>query len=93
MLFGAGGYIMYSDNELCERITALYPDIGECGIDIKVDYDESQKAWLVHLKKDSHTLNHFLEMIDADKCMEGKQCVALGLEIAQLKKNIEGKQF
>jgi len=84
---------MYSDNELCERITALYPDIGECGIDIKVDYDESQKAWLVHLKKDSHTLNHFLEMIDADKCMEGKQCVALGLEIAQLKKNIEGKQF
>jgi len=84
---------MYSDNELCERITALYPDIGECGIDIKVDYDESQKAWLVHLKKDSHTLNHFLEMIDADKCMEGKQCVALGLEIAQLKNNIEGKQF
>jgi len=84
---------MYSDNELCERITALYPDIGECGIDIKVDYDESQKAWLVHLKKGSHSLNHFLEMLDADKCMEGKQCVALGLEIAQLKKNIEGKQF
>ena len=84
---------MYSENELCERITALYPDIGECGIDIKVDYDESQKAWLVHLKKGSHSLNHFLEMIDADKCMEGKQCVSLGLEIAQLKKNIEGKQF
>jgi len=25
--------------------------------------------------------------------MDGKQCVSLGLEIAQLKKNIEGQQY
>jgi len=25
--------------------------------------------------------------------MEGKQCVALGIEIAQLAKNIKGEQF
>jgi hypothetical protein len=30
---------------------------------------------------------------DADACMEGKQCVSLGLEIAQLKKNIAGEQY
>jgi hypothetical protein len=32
-------------------------------------------------------------MLDAERCMEGKQCVSLGLEIAQLRKNLEGKQF
>jgi hypothetical protein len=34
-------------------------------------------------------LKHFLEQADADLCMEGKQCVSLGLEIAQLKDNIK----
>jgi len=84
---------MYSKMELCERITSLYPDIGECGIDIDVTYNEAEKSWVVHLEKGTHSLDHFLEMLDADKCMEGKQCVALGLDIAQLRKNIEGKQF
>ncbi|MDO5675056.1 MAG: hypothetical protein Q4G66_09095 [bacterium] len=83
----------YDKKELCDKILSLYPDIGACGLDISVDYDQAQKAWLVHLKKDDHELKHFLEQPDADKCMEGTQCVALGLEIAQLKKNIEGKQF
>lgn len=84
---------MYSENQLCERITAIYPDIGKCGIDINVTYNQPEKAWVVHLEKGSHSLDHFLEMMDADKCMEGTQCVALGLEIAQLRKNVEGKQF
>jgi hypothetical protein len=43
----------------------------------------------VDLKKDRHQLKHFLEQADADLCMEGKQCVSLGLEIAQLKDNIK----
>jgi len=84
---------MYDHRELCEKITALYPEIGECGIDIDVDFDSSKNTWVVHLKKGTHALNHFLEVPDADYCMEGKQCIALGLEIAQLRKNIEGQQF
>jgi len=52
---------MYDKNELCKKITALYPDIGECGIDVSVEYDEEQKAWVVDLKKDHHELRTFLE--------------------------------
>ncbi len=84
---------MHDKKELCEKITTLYPEIGVCGIDIDVDYDKKNKAWAVNLKKDDHELKHYLEVPDADNCMDGKQCVSLGLEIAQLKKNIEGKQF
>lgn len=84
---------MYADRELCEKITSLYPDVGTCGVDIDVTYDEKQQTWLVHLEKDSHKLDHYLEMTDADQCMDGKQCVSLGLEIAQLKKNIMGDGF
>jgi hypothetical protein len=84
---------MLNREELCEKITGLYPEIGECGIDIDVNHDKEKKVWIVDLKKDGHELKHHLEYTDADVCMEGKQCVSLGLEIAQLKKNIEGNQF
>lgn len=84
---------MHSNEELCQKISALYPDIGACGIDITVQYDQGKKVWVVDLKKGSHELKHYLEIPDANACMEGKQCVALGLEIAQLKKNIMGNQY
>lgn len=84
---------MLDKKELCDKIQQLYPDIGECGIDLTVDYDRRQNAWVVDLKKDNHELKHFLENPDAKACMSGKLCVALGLEIAQLLKNIKGRQF
>jgi hypothetical protein len=84
---------MLDKKELCDKILQLYPDIGQCGIDLTVDYDKHQNAWVVNLKKDKKELKHFLDNPDADACMEGKQCVALGLEIAQLVKNIKGSQF
>jgi hypothetical protein len=84
---------MHDKNELCRKITEIYPDIGTCGIDVVVDYDRQKNVWVVDLKKDNHELKHFLELSDADLCMENRQCVALGLEIAQLKKNIVGDQY
>lgn len=75
-------------NELCQKIEQIYPGIGQCGIDINVSYDDDNERWKVHLKKDNKSLDTFLEPGDAELCMEGKQCVSLGIEISQLKDNI-----
>jgi hypothetical protein len=80
---------MLDKNELCEKIRTLYPDIGECGINLDVEYDDKEKAWVVYLDKGRHKLKTFLEDQDAEKCMIGEKCVGLGIEIAQLKGNIE----
>ena len=80
---------MHDKKELCEKIRSIYPDIGECGIDIDVNYDQNQKSWVVYLKKDKHELKTFLEDGDAERCLLGEKCVGLGIEIAQLKANIE----
>ena len=80
---------MHNKNELCEKIKSIYPDIGTCGIDVKVDYDNAKKAWIVDLKKGSHELKTHLEPEDADMCMDGKQCIGLGIQIAQLRSNID----
>ena len=80
---------MVDKTTLCEKIRKLYPDIGECGIDIDVEFDKSQSAWVVHLKKDNQKLKTFLEEGDAEKCILGQKCVGLGIEIGQLRANIE----
>ena len=84
---------MHDKEELCRKITELYPDIGECGINIEAEFDKNKNVWIIDLKKDKHELQHHLEIPDANDCMKGKQCVSLGLEIAQLRRNIEGKQY
>ncbi len=84
---------MHDKNELCKKIVSLYPDIGVCGIDVDVAYDEEKESWVVDLKKDTHELKHYLDVPDADDCIEGRQCISLGLEIAQLRKHIDGKQY
>ncbi len=80
---------MIDKAQLCAKITELYPDIGECGIDVDVSYDDEKQAWIVDLKKDKFELKTYLEDGDADKCLLGQQCVSLGIEIAQLRTNIE----
>jgi hypothetical protein len=81
---------MHDKKELCDTIQSLYPELGECGINVDVEWSEEKKAWVVDLKKDDHELTTHLEPEDADGCMQGNKCVSLGLQIAQLKANIEG---
>ncbi|SDT84404.1 hypothetical protein [Desulfobacula phenolica] len=80
---------MYTKNQLCEKIRSVYPDIGECGIDLNVEYDQDKKVWVVQLNKDNQTLKTYLEPEDANVCMEGKQCIGLGMQIYQLRDNIK----
>jgi hypothetical protein len=80
---------MIDKNKLCQKIKDLYPDIGECGIDIDVTFDEPNQRWRVDLKKGSHQLKTFLEDGDAELCLQDRQCVSLGIEISQLRDNIE----
>jgi hypothetical protein len=79
---------MYSEKELCDKIRSIYPEIGECGIDVEVEYDGTKEAWVVDLRKDGHRLITHLEPADASTCMEDRQCVSLGAQIGQLVQNI-----
>ncbi len=76
---------MIDKAELCEKIRVIYPDIGECGIDIDVAYDAEKQSTVVFLRKGEKQVKHFLPDEDAEACLAGKQCVALGVEIAQLR--------
>lgn len=83
---------MIDKTELCEKIKEIYPSIGQCGIDIDVNYDEGQKRWVVDLKKENRHLKTYLEQGDAEFCLSGRQCVGLSIEINQLRDSIERRQ-
>lgn len=80
---------MMNREDLCRRIREIYPDIGACGIDVEVEYDDPQRRWVVHLERDGKRLKTYLEPGDAEQCMQGKQCVGLSVEISQLKDSID----
>jgi len=80
---------MIDKNTICSSIRELYPDIGECGIDLVVDFDEKNNAWAVELKKDGRVLKTYLETSDTNACLTRENCVGLGVQIAQLRGNIE----
>lgn len=80
---------MIDKKELCEKIRQIYPDVGECDIDVEVHYDTDKKAWVVHLEKEGKKLETYLENEEADACMMGKQCVSLGLQVVQLVRDLK----
>ena len=74
---------MVSKETLCEKIHDLYPQIGECDVDLNVNWDEDRNAWAVDFKKGGHRIKHYLEDADAAVCLDGNQCLSLGLEFGQ----------
>lgn len=80
-----------NSQELCEKIRQIYPDIGACAINLNVRYDQEKKAWVVKLERDGKQLETYLEDEEASACMLGKQCVALGIQVSQLVKDLQDR--
>ncbi len=79
---------MYTPEKLCETIRSVYPDVGACGVNIKTCFDPDNMAWVVQLKHGNRKLSTYVDPEDAGPCMDGKQCLGLGLQIFQLKDNL-----
>lgn len=80
----------HSKEELAEKLRSMYPEIQAHGIDLGVEFNHEKDAWIVRFAKGPHVLTTHLEKKDADGCMEGVQCVYLGVQLAQLIRNFEG---
>ncbi len=80
--------IQIDPKKLCQKIEKIYPDIGACGINVNVEWDEEAESWAVVLEKDGKVLKTHLEPEDIEACERGEKCVAIGLQLGELKKNI-----
>ncbi len=80
---------MVTKEQLCKKIETVYPQAGACGIDFDVEFNEKNNAWEVDLHHGEHHLKTFIEVDEAENCVEGKACIPLAMQIAQLKRNFD----
>ncbi len=72
-----------------QKLKEMYPEIDEHRLALSLCFDPDKDAWIVVLNKGSHELKTHLERKDAEACLEGTQCVYLGVQIGQFVQNFE----
>lgn len=70
---------------LCNKIKEIFPDLGECAIDIKVYWDQELGKYTVILEKGERTAKIYLEDEEVKDCLMGKKCISLALQVGQMK--------
>ena len=79
-------------NVLKSKLQEMYPEIEKHQLDLSLNFDANKDAWIVDLKHQQHELTTHLERKDAEACLDGVQCIYLGVQIAQFIKNFEAEE-
>jgi len=74
---------------LKDKVLEMYPEIAKMGVVSSLLWDEEKKVYLLKLSKGGHELGTFIDKADADKCMDGRECVHLGVQIRQFLENFK----
>lgn len=79
----------YTKDELAAKLRLMYREINQHNLDLNLEFDDEENAWVIHLKKGEHELRTFLNKQDADQCMNDVKCVYLGVQIGQFVQHFE----
>jgi hypothetical protein len=71
------------------KLREMYPEIKKHDLALSLCLDDKKEAWIVQLSKGKHALTTHLEKKDAEACLDGIQCIYLGVQIGQFVKNFE----
>jgi hypothetical protein len=74
---------MVNKDELCDKISDIYPELGSCDQKLMVSWDNTNNAWAVDFEVRGEKIRHYLENSDAAACMLNSQCVGMGIEFGQ----------
>jgi hypothetical protein len=76
-------------DEVKAKIHQMYPAIDKHGVAATVTFDKAKKTYVLELKKGPHHLATFIDKADADRCMDGVECIHLGVQIGQFLENFK----
>lgn len=82
----------YTDIAIKDKIMEMYPEIAQNEISISLNFSREKKVYIMKLRKDLHELTTHLEKKDIDECMDGIECVHLGVQIGQFSENFRGTE-
>jgi hypothetical protein len=76
-------------DDLAAKLREMYPEINEHKLNLDLEFKPENDYWVVKLSKGDHLMHTLLDQKDAMACIEGTQCVYLGVQIGQFVKNFE----
>ncbi|BEQ13366.1 hypothetical protein [Desulfoferula mesophila] len=76
-------------DDLAAKLKEMYPEINEHKLDLDLEFKPENDYWVIKLSKGDHLMHTLLDQKDALACIEGTQCVYLGVQIGQFVKNFE----
>ena len=79
--------------ELKTKLKEIYPEIGRHNLDLDVEYKPEKEYWVVKLERGDFKLHTFLDKKDADACLEGAQCIYLGVQISEFVSNFKVEEW
>ena len=79
----------YTQVALEDKLYEMYPDLMEHHIALRLSFHEERNAWVVKFEKEGHGRYAYLDKGDADACMDGQQCIYLGVLVEQYIKDLE----
>jgi len=79
----------HTDSELAVKLREMYPEIERYGLTLELEFKPEKDYWIVKLERGDHKLHTHLERKDADACLDGVQCVYLGVQVGQFVKNFD----
>ncbi|MBI4794787.1 MAG: hypothetical protein HY790_02940 [Deltaproteobacteria bacterium] len=79
----------YTIAGLKDKIMEMYPEIDKYGVVSSLIFDNSKKTYVFKLTKGPHELSPYIDQVDADACMGGKECIHLGIRIRQFLENFK----
>ncbi len=71
------------------KILEMYPEIAKYGVIPSLTFDDEKKTYVFKLSKGPHELSTYIDQVDADACMAGKECIHLGVQIRQFLENFK----
>lgn len=79
----------YTQVALEDKLMDMYPEISASGVHLRLSFDDGRNAWVVAFEKEGHSRHAFLDKGDADACMDGQQCIYLGVLVDQYIKDLD----
>jgi len=75
--------------ELAAKLNEIYPELGERGLVLDLEYSKALNFWGVKIAKGRHRLHTLLNKEDADACLRGARCEQLGAQINRFAAHFE----
>jgi len=72
---------------LLARIREFYPELGRHGVELSARLDEASAAWIVTMTTGEHSLATHVDAQDAEKCLQGVECLYLGVQVGRFIEN------